>query len=218
MPENEFPYTPESLNLEDKLEKKRFLLSDNEQIRERLDNLQELINELKEEHPEIVGMTVFGSSTLGYSSKSSDIDGHIIIDLDIPGKISNKETSIVDLQESIKKQIVERLKIRDYQVDHIGFYATHEDSLREASHNDPTLVAPLFRLSIGTGIEKLRRIVLEELDKMGAKGENTWHQIMQYIWEKDSYRMSSELEEKRKELYPWTLAEAKEVYLRRSDR
>jgi len=59
------------------LERKRFLLSRNPELKERLEILQVLVYEMQKEHPEIISLSLFGSLTKGYATPESDYDGYI---------------------------------------------------------------------------------------------------------------------------------------------
>ena len=74
----------------DRLEKKRFVLSGNPEIKKRLSILREAVKELKLEYPEIISFLLFGSCTKGYASPESDIDGYLLVDKD--AAMSGRET------------------------------------------------------------------------------------------------------------------------------
>jgi predicted nucleotidyltransferase len=61
--------------------KKRFKLSPEEFAVERARGIHEAVHELQRSHPEILGMTLFGSLTKGLSRPDSDVDGFIYVDL-----------------------------------------------------------------------------------------------------------------------------------------
>lgn len=62
------------------LERKRFVLPTEEVARERLGKIKEVYRELKQQHPEIISMTLFGSYTKGRATEKSDIDAWVFID------------------------------------------------------------------------------------------------------------------------------------------
>jgi len=57
------------------LEKKRFHLSKEPALQERVHALQAEFEKFKSEHPEVVDFTFYGSLSKGYAAESSDIDG-----------------------------------------------------------------------------------------------------------------------------------------------
>lgn len=61
---------------------KRFVLSTDPIIVERVKELKRTIKEMKGVHPEILSLCMFGSMTKGTANKESDIDGHLFIDLE----------------------------------------------------------------------------------------------------------------------------------------
>lgn len=64
------------------LERKRFFLSPSPEAKERLERLRQAYAELKSNYPEFFGLTIYGSHTKGYANDTSDIDGHIFLDVD----------------------------------------------------------------------------------------------------------------------------------------
>ena len=59
---------------------KRFVLPREERLKARLDSLKESLDSLQVSHPEIVGMTLYGSMVTGSATESSDIDGFVFLE------------------------------------------------------------------------------------------------------------------------------------------
>ena len=62
------------------LDFRRFLLSSDPKLREKIKTLRNTVEGLRTKYPEIIGMTLFGSHTKGYPDSQSDIDGYIYLD------------------------------------------------------------------------------------------------------------------------------------------
>jgi hypothetical protein len=60
----------------------RFNVGSNQEIRTRIDLVQETIREMQKERPEIVSFAMFGSMVKGYATSESDIDGKLIVNCD----------------------------------------------------------------------------------------------------------------------------------------
>ncbi len=66
----------------------RFTLPDNSVARERLNGITQLVDEIKQGHPEILSFCMYGSMVYGKAKESSDIDGRLFIDGEIvPQKV-----------------------------------------------------------------------------------------------------------------------------------
>lgn len=85
---NKFPETgpeKEAFKYEGRAEAttdKRFEIQRDEFVRERLVALRDCLAELQNEHPEIMGLTIYGSITKGRAVEESDVDCVLFIDAD----------------------------------------------------------------------------------------------------------------------------------------
>src|SRR3978361_2278822 len=67
-------------NASPRLESKRFHLSDNPEVKKRIEDISKVQEEMKQEHPEIVSFGLFGSTVKGYAIEDSDVDLYVYID------------------------------------------------------------------------------------------------------------------------------------------
>jgi predicted nucleotidyltransferase len=74
--------TPKQRNIPPKedLGPKRFEIQSDDFIRERLDIIQSGIEEMQEEDPNVLGLTMFGSMVKGKAHETSDVDGYLFLD------------------------------------------------------------------------------------------------------------------------------------------
>lgn len=68
--------------MQDNSEQPRIVIPKDNLARTRLIEVQKQINEIQSTHPEVLGLTVFGSSVSGRMHEASDIDGYLFIDVD----------------------------------------------------------------------------------------------------------------------------------------
>lgn len=119
--------------------KKRFILSKEEFAERRIETVKGVVKELKQKHPEILSLCMFGSMTTGNARLESDIDGYLFVDADVVAKkLGRKEDDILDKTEAnveyfkydsklkipdwaqeIRDQLKEKLNLSDEQVKHI---------------------------------------------------------------------------------------------------
>lgn len=68
---------------------KRFVLSQEEFLRQRLQVIKSEIDEIQKEHPEVLSLCLFGSMVKGTAHEGSDIDGFLYIDSEMIAKNEN---------------------------------------------------------------------------------------------------------------------------------
>lgn len=207
------------------LDFKRSLLSSDPKLREKIHSLKSAIERLRTKYPEIIGMTLFGSQVKGYSNNESDIDACIYVDeekvrlfphkegpqkhtMDLPRFLQIKEDidwgiSYAGLKEESrgisiylisKNMVVERCQG--------GSFGSFSDNLMR-----------LFHPAAGKEIYEYRELVISTLEKMGDKGEENWRNLMQAVFDSENTGLSPELRQKRRKLYPKTLAEGRKYFL-----
>lgn len=59
---------------------KRFVLSHEQFAKDRIEGVRSSVDHLQQEHPEILGLTLYGSTVKGTSTEASDIDGFVFVD------------------------------------------------------------------------------------------------------------------------------------------
>ncbi|MBI2121616.1 MAG: nucleotidyltransferase domain-containing protein [Candidatus Sungbacteria bacterium] len=204
------------------LERKRFLLSRHPELKERLKKIHEIMKEEKAKYPELVALTLFGSLTKGYAIPESDIDGYILIDED---KILPKKPEEIDspsVFSHIHDRIKEELKLNAEQKKNLTAYIFSGKRLPKllTYTHDTTIdimkadqLMRFFHLSIGTGINDYRKIILDTLESMGKDGEKIWKNIFSHLFHFENGGLDTKLYAKRLALYPKTIQEAKKYFL-----
>lgn len=193
------------------LEGKRFALSSNPEIQERLKNIRKIVEELKKDYPEIVSLGLRGSLVKGYANTMSDIDAVLFID---PSKITQWDRKGNDMY--YRNRVEDHLKEVWQMKSDIAILAlSKEDIVRVCHEKDfrPKQLFALFWLYIGKEVYEYRKCVLEELEKMRDKGRERWKIIMEYLWSKESIGLPDAIMQKRRSLYPQTLKRGREVFL-----
>lgn len=208
--------------------KRRFVLGKEPFARERIEAIKSAVEELQTENPEILGLTLFGSTVKGRHTKASDIDGFLFVDADLAEEkykepIYNwkersefiiwmteayshlyKELSVIGSYDIRVKTHVMPLPINEEIIDKEVEILVKKDNLLPRQN-----LTGMFHLMAGHGIEKYRKYLVEKLAGMGELGEGVWHRIIDETekWEEGNTR---EFGEKK---YPRTLEEAKKLYL-----
>lgn len=206
-----------------RLDDRRFLLPSNEHIRRRLDTLHEFVLNLEKEEPAVIGATLWGSYSKGYADFLSDIDAIIYIDSD---KIKDDD-QLQKLKEKIRRSVIlmgpmvgqgifeSVISIADITKFCRGadaanlFYLPHP---KTGTENDDTVLFRLFHLGMGHGIYRFRERIIATLETM-ENGEEIWSKIMEELAHKENVGLDQVLFEKRRRLYPKTLAEGREYFL-----
>ncbi|MBI2035585.1 MAG: hypothetical protein HYT12_02790 [Candidatus Liptonbacteria bacterium] len=220
------------------LEIKRFLLSSNPEIKERLRALQEIFYRAQEKHPEIISLNIFGSLTKGYAARESDIDAYLVIDID---KIINngrvyeifdysdtpvpaindpnfgetlKKLATIYYRSLIRVPLIVEQGLKPDQLCNIAMrFLRKEDVQMWAETGYVEMLTPLFLLSLGKEIYVYRKIVLDALSDMGKQGEEIWKELMDEVITFENEGFNTALTNKRKKLYPRTLAEGRKYFL-----
>ncbi len=202
---------------DESLEVKRFILSRNPEVQERLRVLREVFKELQGKYPEIISLSLYGSLTKGYATEDSDIDAF----LHINGEIEKHEYSKEELYELFVDIVREKLKLNKAQVENIKFDALNkkeiEEDCRKGFVDERTPIFRLFLLSIDRDINEYRRVVFDTLESMGKKGENLWMTLMTSVSSFENHGLDDGLESRRGKLYPQTLAEGRKYFLGNSN-
>lgn len=199
-------------------ERKRFLLSSNPEIKKRLAGLKEIVRDLQNRYPEFISLSLYGSLVKGYATPKSDIDAALFIDEDVEREAGRGQpypyetpTLVVELERRLRKELsltTAQFIVNDRKIS--------KKMLLENTRLGwvGSIIIELFYLSIGRKIYEYRKIVLDELETMGAKGDEILKDLCDQLceWEWGTY--DPQTVEKRRKLYPKTVAEAKKYFLR----
>lgn len=207
------------------LEEKRFLLSREPALKERIKKLHAIIKELKGRYPKIVSFGLVGSLSKGYASiKKSDIDGFLFIE---EKEGSNKKKDSEErkrLSELLKRHLRKKFTLSKEQI-HIWMISLSEKKikylLQEKTLNSYDKLSYLFTLQAGgRDIEPYRKIILDELEKLEiehpGEGEKEWKKIMRELLLSERIRFNIPYAKGSwhyTNLYPQTLAEGRKYFL-----
>ena len=207
---------------------KRFLLSDNPELKRLIKDFHRVTEELKEKHPEIVSFGFFGSLTKGYAMELSDIDIYVFIDEE---EWEERGYPTLD-QEKIEYRFEYKIQLRQEFSAALGVTEDRVKDLMLKVLNkkeiyDTCIVGdafenwPLFLLNTSRDIEEYRKIVLDILQRNEelepGSGERPWKWLIHKLFEFENQGLEANLQEERRKLYPRTLAEARKKFLSRSD-
>ncbi len=219
------------------IDERRFLLPPDPIIRERLRALRNVVEIFKSEHPEVVSFGLFGSNTKGYATRESDPDGALYVDLResiAQYQKNHHRESIKEMMNEIRNELTVKFKIlllqettlkpkqikKDLVVRFVDERSTRA-TLRAEKMDDSAIkdLFALFLLQVGSGIERYRRVVFDELEQQGALGEEKWHIISHRLaeFENTTFGDNGATERttaRREHLYPQNLKDARRVFLK----
>lgn len=205
------------------LEKKRFIISSNPEARALLEKLKNAVSSLKTKHPEVVGFATHGSLVKGYATERSDIDGYLLIDSDRsePPADANDVNKYpfgweVTLPNSLEEELKQTISLPDKTKDVVSLNFNKKSLENYCETRDAAILYISFLPTIGLGINKYRKFILDKLEKMGENGQSLWEVIVGYLWEDENLDFSPEVAEKRKKLYPQTIESARHYFLKES--
>jgi predicted nucleotidyltransferase len=227
------------------LDERRFVYSKDPEVRKQLSLLFESIKELKTHHPEIIAFMLYGSRVKGYATQESDTDGVLLVDYEIAkkdlGEDANNNLSGNELKNRIRMKYKEILSNKLAEKKLLGSSKNliaepvdktkimealkgNEEYLLDRSY----CITQLFYFPVGrlpavqgqTHLNDYRRMVLDELEKQGDKGECKWQKIMKEVgywealWIGDEELLGpSTAPERHKRIYPQTIKEARNYFL-----
>jgi len=195
------------------LEKKRFSVFHNPEIRELLKNIRRVLHELKSDHPEIVSLGLQGSLVKGYANTMSDVDAVLFID---PDKITQRNLQGNDMyyRQLVKGRLKEIWPVVENDIAILTL--SKKDIVKLCHQNDfsPQELFALFWPHLGAEVGEYRQYVFEELKKMRCRGKERWGMIMEHLWDIENIGLPKELAQKRRLLYPHTLKKGQEMFLR----
>lgn len=214
---------------------RRFLLSSDLEIRKKLHDLRDAVESLHERFPEMIGCTFFGSQTKGYAQKRSDIDAYLLVDEDtVSDKIRTQAHDLSINQELMKERRLDELHEEIVKSLHkiglnlglgsgIGIRSISWKKIEQFCQGDildenNLAVMHLFHMGVGDNIYPRREQIISTLENMGDAGERLWTILMEKLFEWENKFFDETLKKKRRELYPKTLSEGREYFLRNAPR
>ncbi len=199
------------------LETRRFFLSRNPELKQRIKKLSAVVKQLTREHPEIISFNLFGSLVKGYANEESDVDAILFVERSLIDTNSRgKPFKYYD--NLIRAGIKESLGLQDSQTKHCITHWISEEAVAQATKTGwPSDLAELFLLSIGRDINRFRKVVFDTLETMGPEGEERWHRIMEELWYFENRNLPEKLLAERRKLYPQTIAEGRKYFLQEND-
>lgn len=172
----------------------------NELSSEKLKSFRDEIELMKQEHPELVGATIYGSHVTGQSKESSDIDAFVFVDTDMAG-LSSQETEVAgfdlddndlvsqqlirEIQEPLYRRIKESMGFTDEDLADISVVPISKKRIDNLLKERLTRTErrggdldDLFHLQLGNGLDPYRSYVLRYLEGFGASGDQVCRELM----------------------------------------
>lgn len=117
---------------------KRFEVQTDGFVKKRLDAIREGLKEMKEENPNVLGLTLFGSMVKGKAHEDSDVDGYLFLDVD---RLAEEENELA-LQENreprpVTFDIGDTGNLSTYPGEHL--YDIYKPLIREKLTHDGSL-------------------------------------------------------------------------------
>jgi predicted nucleotidyltransferase len=169
---------------------------------------------MKEKHPELISLNLFGSFIKGYATSESDLDAYLMIDDGISAQNKTEPAAILD---DVKEHIKKELNLTNNQVLAIQLDGWNEERIKKFIEANMTAsLSRFFLFSIGKDISNYRKLILDNLELNKVSGPKKWKGIMDSLRIQESIGFSTEVMDRRRKLYPQTLAEGRKYFLRES--
>ncbi len=204
---------------------KRFEISPNTEVRERLRRVHAFLRDMAKQYPEMA-FTMFGSQVKGYAKEESDYDIDIFINADNPLLLSISSLRKGELFSTSKIQAAYRNLFREkahkilgmnfeFQINSVNVLNLLNKKLLVAPGTHFHLWTALFSLNVAGDVRRYRRSVIEMLEKQGTRGKDEWSKFINYLEDFERGR-KSHAPQRSGSRYPRTLAEARKIYLKRT--
>ncbi len=197
---------------------KRFVLSENPEMRKRLKILSGAIDKFKEEHPEVISLSLFGSFTKGYAVEDSDIDGCLNVD-DSKMRHENREKwhysefmGPTGFIKFLKDQFKEKGIDMDGKISIEPNYISEDYIEKTIGMGGDNF--KLFLMQVSNGAKKYRRAIFDTLRSLGGeRGETAWRRIMDFLCDWENNGLPPEVIQQKRKLYPDTLDAGEKKFL-----
>ncbi len=164
----------------ERVDPKRFVVEKGSLAEQRLKALQEAVNNLKKDHPEVLSACVYGSTVKGTSRPESDIDAYVFVEAN-GNLIENNKGGAVLLTEEEENKYKEPLKealgnlgLTDEQTKHIRIRPISEEIIDKQLETLKQQVEEIRRY------EKLKK-EWEENNPLNKNGDVTEEELNEYF-------------------------------------
>ena len=226
-----FATSPEELEIQAKkadrrreaapaLEGRRAKLSEDPRVQEIVKDLRLVVDEIKFQHPEVMGFGMFGSLVKGYAKPTSDIDGFLYIDVDqaVLGADSMQRPVLpAERAKALSEEFIERLQAKGRVIDHVFVGRLDkkflDSQLLSSSKRSAEYLARFFMLSIGKEILPYRERILDRMSQLGTNQQELFNVMMDELSRLENTGFPEEVVKERRKLYPKTVEEARAYFL-----
>lgn len=203
------------------LEGRRAKLSEDPRVQEIVRDLRSVVDEMRFEHPEVMGFGMFGSLVKGYATPTSDVDGFLYIDTDqAEAGVGAALRPIIPAERAKKlsEEFVQRLQAKGRIIDHVFVGRLDkkflDSQLSSLSKRSVEYLARFFMLSIGKEILPYRERVLDCLSQLEkGRQEDLLRSMMDELSRLENSGFPDEVVDERRKLYPKTVEEARAYFL-----
>ncbi len=201
------------------LEGRRAKLSEDPRVQEIVKDVRLVVDEMKFEHPEVMGFGMFGSLVKGYAKPASDIDGFLYIDVDqlLGADSTQKPITYSERAKVLSEEFVHRLQKKGRVIDHV-FVGRLDKKFLDSQLSNPgkrsaEYLARFFMLSIGKEILPYRERILDRMSQLGTNQQEIFSVMMDELSRLENTGFPDEVVKERRKLYPKTVEEARAYFL-----
>lgn len=187
---------------------KRYKLNKEDYVKQRIEAVRASYESFKDSNPEVVGLTLFGSTVRGEVKLASDLDAYVFIDAQrVASNLGVDESSILhtnelsfsvgdvsfdeELEYKYYKGFTDRVmastgleitKVKDIRIRPISNDIIDAEVDRLCTWSGESYASSnlqaMFYLQIGTDLDRYRKHVLERLEGKGELGEKVWEAVV----------------------------------------
>lgn len=204
------------------LEGRRGMASADPAVREITRDVRAVVEEMKRDFPDVVGIGLFGSLVKGYAHPSSDVDAFLFMDIERFSSATPDESGMRVISPSIRgkflmDEFMRRIQARGRMIDHVFLgRADHsflESLLSRPSEHSAKYLARFFMISSGTDILSYREFILDRLVELKDKGDYLFLGMMEELSRLENFGFPEDVIKERRKLYPVTLEAARAYFL-----
>jgi hypothetical protein len=204
------------------LDGRRGMISADPAVREITKDVRAVVEAMKKDYSDVVGIGLFGSLVKGYAHPSSDVDAFLFMDFEKSSSATSDESGVRVISPSIRgkflmDEFTRRIKARGRVIDHVFLgRADHsflESVLSRPSEYSAKYLARFFMISSGTDILPYREFILDRLVELKDKGDYLFLAMMDELSRFENTGFPEEVMKERRKLYPVTLEAARVFFL-----